>query len=51
VNEASRKRYEELHAEWEALNRRFENMVQTDLTALNRKLADAGVGAVRTGSF
>lgn len=51
VNQPSRDRYQELKAEWDVLNKRFEEMALKDLPALNRKLAEAGIGVVRTGQF
>ncbi len=51
VNQPSRDRYKELKAEWDALNKRFEEIALKDLPALNRKLAEAGIGVVRTGQF
>lgn len=51
VNQPSIDRYNELHAEWERLNKRFEELTLKELPVFNRKLADAGVGVIRTGQF
>lgn len=47
VNQPSRDRYEELHAEWQLLKARYEELVLKELPAFNRKLFEAGIGAVR----
>ncbi len=51
VNQPSRQRYAELHAMWEKLKHRYESLANTELSAFNRKLAEAGVGAIRLGNF
>lgn len=51
VNQPCIDRYNALHAEWELLNKRFEELALKELPAFNRKLADAGVGVIRTGQF
>ncbi len=48
VNEPSRQRYAELHADWEELNKRYQEIITYDLPSLNKKLFEAGIGAVRT---
>lgn len=51
VNQPSRDRYTELRAEWLRLQARFEDMTGKELPAFNRKLAESGIGVVRTGKF
>lgn len=51
VNQSSRDRYKELHAEWEALNKRFEEIALKELPEFNRKLVAAGVTVIRMGKF
>jgi hypothetical protein len=46
VNQPSRDRRSELDKEWAALKARSDAMVSEDIPALNRKLWDAGIGAV-----
>jgi hypothetical protein len=46
VNQPSRDRRAELDKEWAALKARSDAMVKEDVPALNRKLWDAGIGAI-----
>ena len=46
VNQPSRDRRAELDREWAALKARSDAMVSEDIPALNRKLWEAGIGAI-----
>jgi hypothetical protein len=48
VNQPSLDRLRELNAQWAALKARADEILNRDLPALNKKLFDAGVGAVWT---
>jgi len=48
VNQPSRDRRAELDKEWSALKARSDGMVGQDIPALNRKLWEAGIGAIGT---
>ena len=47
VNKSSRDRKEELDVLWQDLNRRAKKLIEEDIPAYNKKLWDAGVGALR----
>jgi photosystem II stability/assembly factor-like uncharacterized protein len=47
VNQPSRERLAELEPEWARLKARADAMRNTDIEALNRKLFDLGIGAIR----
>jgi len=47
VNQSSRDRKDELDALWEALNKEAEQFINTSIPAYNKKLWDAGIGAIR----
>lgn len=47
VNQPSRDRFAELTAEWESLRKRAVEIIETDVPALNARLWNAGVGAIR----
>ena len=46
VNQSSLDMLEKMNAEWTALRRRSEDILGTDLPALNKKLWDLGYGAI-----
>ena len=46
VNEPSRKRYEDLTKEWKALEARATAIIDSDIPVYNKRLWDAGIGAV-----
>lgn len=47
VGQPSRDRYKELWTEWQALDARAREIMESGLPAFNRKLWEAGIGAVR----
>ena len=47
VNQPSRDRLSELEPEWAALRARGDAMLNDDIQALNRRLFDLGVGAIK----
>ncbi len=47
VNKANKERYEELSGEWEKLDARAEEILNSDVPALNKKLWELGVGALQ----
>ncbi|MEQ8475285.1 glycosyl hydrolase [Fulvivirga sp.] len=47
VNEPNKARFAELMEEWEGLNKRAKELMETDIPAYNKKLWEAGVGAVK----
>jgi hypothetical protein len=46
VNQPSLDRLQELNAQWAVLKTRAEEILNRDLPALNKKLFDAGLGAI-----
>ncbi len=47
VNQPTKARRDELNAEWEKLNARAVEIMETDVPAYNKQLTDAGIGVVR----
>ena len=47
VNEPSRDRLKELTEQWKGLNETAVSIIDTDIPAMNKRLWDAGIGAVR----
>ncbi|MEQ8575005.1 MAG: glycosyl hydrolase, partial [Fulvivirga sp.] len=47
VNEPNKARFAELMEEWEGLNKRAKELMEKDIPAYNKKLWEAGVGAVK----
>lgn len=47
VNEATKLRKQELDKQWEQFKTRATEIIETDLPALNKKLWDAGIGALQ----
>ena len=50
VNQPARDRIAELNMDWQKLKQQGETMLNTDIPAFNKKLWEAGVGALRTKS-
>jgi hypothetical protein len=50
VNKASRDRFDELSKEWNTLDARAKEIMETDVPAYTRQLWDNGIGAVRVMS-
>jgi hypothetical protein len=48
VNQPSRDRLAELEPEWAQLKARVDALLDAEVPALNRKLFELGIGAVRT---
>ena len=46
VNQPSKDRRAELEEQWSGLKKRYEEIMKTDLPALNKTLWDAGIGAI-----
>ncbi len=47
VNQPSKDRRDELNAQWEKLNARAVEIMETDVPAYNKQLTEAGIGVVR----